>query len=720
MKISLLLFILNMASAQLVPRGRVLPVVQPPTLTEVPSCDLLMPSQVVTRGAARGVTRTASVQGSLSHPREAITFVKQQSAQMRILEERAPLRAGAPRQTFHARGAMRGAGSEILGPLEAFRLNFGRIHNVQVALATNKDASELRDFIQNSRGEFAESTHELDQDLGNIEANYTQNGGYFLVLRDLVHKKVIGTAAIYNLGYGHAELRKFYIDSSMRNRGLGRELVQHLVEWCKEHQYFVVELETYASMTSARRLYEKVGFKPIQPLRIQRENETISDPGQKVVAYANFLGPRKPIGPETPIQEEYQRAYKKNFLVKFLEGLRDHPTYGVQNFFPILKEELAYRPRAEYEFYERFGIIKKGDILEYPSHYELIERIIGFYIELGLEAKDWILPALVLTRTVADGSVEFHVMTPGIHSWPIESGYEIVDRIPDDIFQEMIRQGFLPLSNSHDFHHFMALGAYPAYMQGLAQVVQFYKNTGSHADFLRERRFSYALESLVLADPTKIEELRGFLKVPQQAIMNNAPLSFSAFKNYFQSLPIVELLEHANTVAAHYRSYLAFYSGAGISPIERVFEERNILNTYQSPEKLSDFLEKFSMPQVFDDALHLPRESFLEDPTFWNTRLAVLLKHHATLSLQEPLSSSIKTDLSAIEAQLRIQLARMEYFAWNTAVEVNHAQWMRDMLYPNQDSSTRTRVLIEHAFGNHSITYRMLFGLRRASRGNMN
>jgi len=58
-----------------------------------------------------------------------------------------------------------------------------------------------------------------------------------------------------------AQLRWFIVESSMRGKGVGTQLVQTLLDYCKKQQYERVLLWTVSNMTTARRLYEKFGFK---------------------------------------------------------------------------------------------------------------------------------------------------------------------------------------------------------------------------------------------------------------------------------------------------------------------------------------------------------------------------------------------------------------------------------------------------------------------------
>lgn len=58
-----------------------------------------------------------------------------------------------------------------------------------------------------------------------------------------------------------AMLRWFIVEPSIRGKGVGTQLVQTLINYCKEQQYRRVFLWTVSSLPEARRLYAKFGFK---------------------------------------------------------------------------------------------------------------------------------------------------------------------------------------------------------------------------------------------------------------------------------------------------------------------------------------------------------------------------------------------------------------------------------------------------------------------------
>ncbi len=61
-----------------------------------------------------------------------------------------------------------------------------------------------------------------------------------------------------------ARLRWFILDPAYHGHGLGRRLLQEAIEFCKRAGFSRVYLTTFAGLSTARHLYEKVGFRLFQ------------------------------------------------------------------------------------------------------------------------------------------------------------------------------------------------------------------------------------------------------------------------------------------------------------------------------------------------------------------------------------------------------------------------------------------------------------------------
>lgn len=72
--------------------------------------------------------------------------------------------------------------------------------------------------------------------------------------------EVVGSVALRDLGGDAYELKRMYLRSVHRGRGVGKELLSTALDWARVNGARVVRLDTTERMTAARGLYESVGF----------------------------------------------------------------------------------------------------------------------------------------------------------------------------------------------------------------------------------------------------------------------------------------------------------------------------------------------------------------------------------------------------------------------------------------------------------------------------
>jgi len=82
-----------------------------------------------------------------------------------------------------------------------------------------------------------------------------------------VDGELLGVAALKQLDPSHGEIKSMHTAQEARGRGIGRELVQHLLAVARTRGYRRVSLETGAgpAFAPARALYARAGFEPCPP-----------------------------------------------------------------------------------------------------------------------------------------------------------------------------------------------------------------------------------------------------------------------------------------------------------------------------------------------------------------------------------------------------------------------------------------------------------------------
>jgi N-acetylglutamate synthase-like GNAT family acetyltransferase len=69
-----------------------------------------------------------------------------------------------------------------------------------------------------------------------------------------------GCISIVRVDDRTAQLRKFLVEPKMRGQGIGKKLIQCLIDYCKKKKYEKIFLWTVDELLAARKLYQEFGF----------------------------------------------------------------------------------------------------------------------------------------------------------------------------------------------------------------------------------------------------------------------------------------------------------------------------------------------------------------------------------------------------------------------------------------------------------------------------
>ena len=101
------------------------------------------------------------------------------------------------------------------------------------------------------------------EELRTLERTYGPPGGRFLILRS--GERTAGCVALEDSGDTVCEMKRLYLRSEFRGRGLGRKCAEEVVRIAREMGYTSVRLHTLPSMRAAIALYGSMGFREIAP-----------------------------------------------------------------------------------------------------------------------------------------------------------------------------------------------------------------------------------------------------------------------------------------------------------------------------------------------------------------------------------------------------------------------------------------------------------------------
>ena len=121
---------------------------------------------------------------------------------------------------------------------------------------------------------------ELDDHLGALYAvqsrhgfsveKLLRDGVKFFVARD--GGRPAGCGGVLLVGREYAEVKRMYVRPAFRGRRIGRLILDHLVEYARQHGLRVIRLETGIHQREAIALYEARGFRKIPPFGPYRDD----------------------------------------------------------------------------------------------------------------------------------------------------------------------------------------------------------------------------------------------------------------------------------------------------------------------------------------------------------------------------------------------------------------------------------------------------------------
>jgi GNAT superfamily N-acetyltransferase len=129
------------------------------------------------------------------------------------------------------------------------------------------------DQIQQARGLFEEYAawleislcfQNFDKELANLPGHYAPPSGRLLLAKEA--DELAGCIALRQIEPGVSEIKRLFLRQKFRGKGLGRVLVEAIIEEARKIGYRRIRLDTLPDrMDKAVSLYRSIGFREIAP-----------------------------------------------------------------------------------------------------------------------------------------------------------------------------------------------------------------------------------------------------------------------------------------------------------------------------------------------------------------------------------------------------------------------------------------------------------------------
>jgi len=103
----------------------------------------------------------------------------------------------------------------------------------------------------------------IDNELNNFPDKYKEPDGAFIIAKE--NDDIIGCVGFRKLEPKICEMKRLFVNDNNKGKGIGKKLVEIIIEEAKTKKYEKIRLDTINTMTAALSIYYKNGFYEIEP-----------------------------------------------------------------------------------------------------------------------------------------------------------------------------------------------------------------------------------------------------------------------------------------------------------------------------------------------------------------------------------------------------------------------------------------------------------------------
>lgn len=141
-----------------------------------------------------------------------------------------------------------------------------REHNIEFRHITGQDMIEevkqlFLEYAQSLKIDLA--FQNFEEELKTLPGKYGPPNGVLILA--LVDGKEAGCVALHKISENICEMKRSYVRDCYRGLGIGRRLIDIIIEYASKMNYQYIRLDTLPSMKNAQFLYTSLGFYDIAP-----------------------------------------------------------------------------------------------------------------------------------------------------------------------------------------------------------------------------------------------------------------------------------------------------------------------------------------------------------------------------------------------------------------------------------------------------------------------